>query len=153
FQDPAEAERYRFDLIKVLQRNLIWTDYSLSYDQLLTNVVLYDDLVRKMMGETGKLPSIPPAARVLDVGAGTGNIASRLNNGQRLVICIENNRTMFTLLQAKCRSALRRDDAGPGVITLKQDIASMRGLPRGYFDVIIANNVFYSLPDPDEAMK
>jgi SAM-dependent methyltransferase len=153
FDEPDKEEQYRFDLIKALQRTLLWTDYSLSYDQVLNSVPLYDELLNKMLGEAGSLKALAADARVLDLGAGTGNLALRLANGQRIVFSIENSRTMLKLLQAKCKAHLRRDNQGPGIIALKQDVSSLYGLPRNYFDAMLANNVFYSLPNPEEVLK
>ena len=131
---------------------MLWTDYSLSYDQVLTNVPLYGELLNKMLGEEGRLGPLPQQAHVLDLGSGTGNLALRLSNGERIVFCVENNRTMLKLLRTKCRAQLRRDNNAPGIIALKQDISSLYGLPKNYFDAVIANNVFYSLPNPQHTL-
>jgi SAM-dependent methyltransferase len=153
FKDGQSAEQYRLDLVRHLQRALLWTEYSLSYDKVLVNSPLYRDLLAKICGETPNLPPIKEAARVLDLGAGTGNIASRLVNGKRVIICVENNRTMLGMLRAKCQPFLRQTDDEPGVIALKQDASSLFGLPHGYFDTVIANNVFYTLPRPENCLK
>ena len=154
FRDPREEERYRSDLTRTLWRTLLWTEYSLSYDQVLTNSSMYQRLVTRILGEDGKLEKIPDNARVLDLGAGTGNIASRLARDGKTVFALDNNRTMLNILRGKCREApLRRDDAGPGVIAIKQDINSLFGLPSQYFDVAIANHVLYSLRDPIPCLK
>lgn len=152
FKDTETVEQYRLALVKALQRSLLWTEYALSYDQILTSLPSYEDLIRKILGEVGNLSPVPPGGKVLDLGAGTGNLARRLAGGNRLIFCVENNRTMLNLLQAKCRPHLRRDNLAPGIIALKQDVSSLFGLPKNYFDLVIANNVFYSLTDPAGAL-
>jgi SAM-dependent methyltransferase len=106
-----------------------------------------------MVGEEGPLDPLAADARILDLGAGTGNLALRLANGQRIVFCIENNRTMLKLLRAKCKAHLRRDNQAPGIIAIKQDVSSLYGLPRNYFNAILANNVFYSVPNPEDVLR
>lgn len=149
FAEPQNERQFHFDLIRTLSRSLMWSDYALSYDQVLTHTRLYQDLIKLMTGVSGPLAPIPQRSRVLDLGAGTGNIARLLASDGRTVFAIENNRTMLNVLRKKCHDApLRRDDGGPGVIALKQDINSLFGLPNNYFDCVIANNVLYSLADP-----
>ena len=154
FQDPACRQRYDFELTRMLSRRYLWSEYSLSYDQVLQASPLYQQLIAKVIGEEGRFSPIPPEARVLDLGAGTGNIAEVLARGGRTVFCIDNNATMLNILRRKCRGCpLRRDDGGPGVIALKQDVSSLFGLQDDYFDVAIANNVLYTLPDPEPCLR
>jgi SAM-dependent methyltransferase len=67
---------------------------------------------------------------VLDLGAGTGNATSLLaeREAHRLVVAIDNNPVMLSMLRDKCAPFLREDAQGPGVIAIKQDISSLYGL-------------------------
>lgn len=156
FADSGQAERYSLDLAQKLGKTLLWSRYAVCYDQVLLSSGSYDELLRRMLGEDGGLPPIPDRARVLDLGAGTGNATIRLARGGRIVVALENNRTMLHLLRAKCQMhgvPLRRNDAGPGVIVIKQDANSLFGLSDDYFDCVVANNVLYSLDSPEDCLK
>jgi ubiquinone/menaquinone biosynthesis C-methylase UbiE len=100
------------------------------------------------------MPRIDHDAKILDLGAGTGNFTERLAAGhpERLVVAAENNRTMLALLRDKVRPLLRTN--GPrGVVPLKQDITTLLGLEDEEFDVAIMNNVLYSLDDVPTCLR
>jgi ubiquinone/menaquinone biosynthesis C-methylase UbiE len=157
FEVEEESRRFQLDLINVLQASLMWSAYATSYDIVLNSTEVYPRLVAQILGESGDAPldSIPQDARVLDLGAGTGNITQRLASSRRrsVIFAVENNRTMLNLLRYKCKPYLRQDDREPGVIALKQDIGSLYGIPNEYFDYVIMNNVFYTLDEPVDCMR
>ncbi|HUT11813.1 MAG TPA: class I SAM-dependent methyltransferase [Thermoguttaceae bacterium] len=155
FEDAGANIRYRLDLIRLLRADLMWTEYALSYDAVLRNTKIYRELLDTLLGENGCIPAIPPAVRVLDLGAGTGNITKQLvdSSGERLVFALESNRAMLDVLRSKCKPYLRSDDDGAGVVAVKQDINSLFGLQDDYFDCAILNNVTYSLEDPARCLR
>jgi ubiquinone/menaquinone biosynthesis C-methylase UbiE len=156
FADAQRAERYQFDLTQRLWRSLVWSEYALAYDKVLKNSQVYQELLSKMVGEKGHLEPIADEARVLDLGAGTGNVTMRLAKCGRLVFALDNNRVMLNVLRAKLRAhgvPLRRDDAGPGVVILTQDANSLFGLADDYFDCVVANNVLYNLDNPEACLE
>ncbi len=155
FEDDQAAYQYQSDLIEVLRKNLIWTEYAFSYDAVLNNSIVYPKLIETMLGESGGLVPIGAKARVLDLGAGTGNLTERLAepSQERVVFAIENNRAMLDRLRYRCRDYLRDDDRGPGVLAVKQDIVHLYGLNDNYFDVAIMNNTLYTLDDPLKCLK
>ncbi len=75
FADRANAKQFLMELVTTRQRNLMWSEYAMSYDMVLTNTTVYPELIDTILGEKPPLTPIPPEARVLDLGAGTGNIA------------------------------------------------------------------------------
>jgi ubiquinone/menaquinone biosynthesis C-methylase UbiE len=141
--------RYQRDLVETVARDIMWSEYALSYDTVLMNTQVYPTLIAELLGEDGSLPAVPRHATVLDLGAGTGNITERLvvNGGERLVVAVENNRTMLAVLRTKVRPYLRTDGTGCRVVTIKQDITTLLGLEDEYFDFAIANNVLYAVDD------
>ena len=157
FEVEEKSRQFQVDLINVLQTSLMWSAYATSYDIVLNSTDVYPRLVAQMLGESAdsQLDSIPSDARVLDLGAGTGNLTQRLANSRRqaVIFAVENNRTMLNLLRYKCKPFLRQDDKEPGVIALKQDIGSLYGIPDEYFDYVIMNNVFYTLDEPVYCMR
>ena len=157
FEQEERSRQFQSDMINVLQTGLMWSAYATSYDIVLNGTDVYPHLVAQILGESGEaaVEAIPPDARVLDLGAGTGNITQKLasSRSQALIFAVENNRTMLNLLRYKCKPYLRHDDKEPGVITLKQDISSLFGIPDEYFDFVIMNNVFYTLDEPIHCMR
>lgn len=149
FANPNEKARYRYELLRLIGLDQLWSEYAISYDRVLTNVKVYRDLLDTLIGKTGPLRELAADAKVLDLGAGTGNLALRLLNGnsRRTVVALDNNRLMLEFLRDKCRTLLRADYEGPGIIVIKQDVTSLFGLPDNFFDCIMANNVLYALPE------
>lgn len=156
FADLRTTLRFRRDLFSTVSHDMMWSEYALSYDRVLLASNTYQDLLNHILGEKvppggeGALTPLRPASRVLDLGAGTGNLARQLAKQQRghVVFALENNRMMLDLLRDKCESHLRTDDKGPGILAIKQDINTLHGIPDGSFDYAILNNVAYSLDDP-----
>jgi 2-polyprenyl-3-methyl-5-hydroxy-6-metoxy-1,4-benzoquinol methylase len=155
FADSEAHLKYNADIIQRLGFTQIWTEYSISYDKVLTNTKVYPELLGILVGETGPLSAIPPEARVLDLGAGTGNLTLELAvpSQRRTVVAMDNNQAMLEVLKSKCGPLVRDDDKGPGVMVVKQDINSLYGLKDNDFDVTILNNVLYSIEDPLACLK
>ena len=155
FANRKEKSRYRYELLRLIGLEQLWSEYAISYDRVLTSTRVYWDLIDALLGVKGSLEKIPKDAKVLDLGAGTGNISNRLMEGdsQRIVFALDNNRVMLDFLRDKCADFLRSDDQGPGILMVKQDVTSLFGIPDDYFDFVIANNVFYVLADPEASLE
>jgi ubiquinone/menaquinone biosynthesis C-methylase UbiE len=149
FSDTTSENRYKLDLIKMLRMDLVWSEYAVSYDMCLTNTESYMGLVRLMLGESPDGPErIANNAWVLDLGAGSGNLALPLaRNGNRVIYALENNVAMLQQLKTKCRQHLVDNESDPGIRAIKQDIQSLRGIDDESFDVVLMNNVAYTLED------
>ncbi|MGH8550864.1 MAG: class I SAM-dependent methyltransferase [Methylococcales bacterium] len=155
FANPKEKARYRYELLRLIGLDQLWSEYAISYDRILTNVRVYRDLLDTLIGNIGPLSALAPDAKVLDLGPGTGNLSLRLLDGasRRTVLALDNNRVMLEFLRDKCRGLLRDDYSGTGIIAVKQDATSLFGLPNDCFDCVIANNVFYALPDLEATLE
>ncbi len=150
FEDKEKKSRFYTDLLTRLRHGLMWSEYALSYDSVLTNTQVYPELMSALIGESNSNLDIPPYnARILDLGAGTGNFTKHLadTGTERLVVALDNNAMMLNILRSKCQKYLRKDPGGPGVIATRQDITSLFGLKEGYFDYAFLNNVLYTLED------
>jgi ubiquinone/menaquinone biosynthesis C-methylase UbiE len=149
FADLNQQSAFNRDLIGVLSLNLMWSEYAMSYDNVLNNTKVYPELLNKLVGGYDGVRVMPDDACILDLGAGTGNLAYRLASSgpNRKIIAAENNRVMLELLRTKCKRFLRSDFEGGGIIALKQDVTSLFGLDDNYFDFVISNNVLYSVQD------
>ena len=151
FDDDAVHNKFSADLLHIQRMDLLWSEYSLVYDKVLTKTRLYEGLVGEMLeGPEDRMP-IEGGATVLDLGAGSGNLTRILGDPKkrRTVVAVENNQMMLNLLKWKCRDRLTEDTSAPGVIAIKQDILSLYGLDDEFFDYVVANNVFYTLGSPE----
>jgi ubiquinone/menaquinone biosynthesis C-methylase UbiE len=155
FADHDQKVAFDQDLIRMLGLNLMWSEYALSYDRVLNSTKVYPELLDKFTGGYDGVRPIPDDARILDLGAGTGNLAHELIKGgrDRIIVAAENNRVMLELLRTKCKKFLRSDTQGGGIIALKQDITSLFGLDDNFFDFVILNNVLYSIQDADACLS
>lgn len=150
FETRETLVRFRLDLLQLLRMDLLWTEYAMSYDHVLMNTRVYPELVDTLLGEAGDLPRLPDDARVLDLGAGSGNVTKRLvdSSQNRVVYAVEPNRAMLEALKAKCQAYLASDGRAPRVVVLKQDVSSLFGLRDKSFDYAILSNVTYAISDP-----
>ncbi len=159
FTEPAVRARFYLDLLARRRKSMIWSEYALSYDNVLNQTEVYPKLLRTMLGEDGEMGSeyrIPRDAKVLDLGAGTGNLAQMLVDGEqnrRSVCAIENNTTMLNLLRDNCKDSLTRELGRPGIFPIKQDATCLFGLPNEYFEYVLMNNVLYTLDNPDACLE
>ena len=155
FEDSTQQLTFQQDIIRVLSLDLMWSDYAMSYDRLLNATKSYPELLHRLIGGYDGVAAIPQHARVLDLGAGTGNLTEKLivTGRDRIIFAAENNRTMLEILRAKCKRFLRSDAEAGGVIAFKQDITSLFGLEDGYFDYAIMNNVLYAVQDAEACLK
>lgn len=155
FNSPEAGFQYNKDIVERLGLSQLWHEYSISYDNILLNTEIYPELLSTMVGEVGPLGEIPPESKVLDLGAGTGNLAIKLAEPtkRRTVVAMDNSRAMLEILKFKSGGLLREDDKGPGIVTIQQDVNSLYGLKDNNFDVVVMNNVLYAVEDPLECFK
>jgi ubiquinone/menaquinone biosynthesis C-methylase UbiE len=157
FADQNQQAMYHRDLIRVLGLDLMWSEYAVSYDRVLNGTKVYPELLDRLAGGwSNGVRKIPADAYILDMGAGTGNLAYKLitTGRDRRIFAAENNRIMLEFLKSKCRPFLRNDPSeGGGVIAFKQDITSLNGLDDDYFDFAILNNVLYAVQDADSCLS
>jgi len=130
FAEQSQHEAYSRDLIRVLGNDLMWSEYAMSYDRVLNNTRVYPELLDRLIGGHDGMREIPQDASIIDLGAGTGNLAYQLmrTGRDRVIVAAENNRVMLEILRSKCRKFLRPDMEGGGIIAVKQDVTSLLGL-------------------------
>ncbi len=155
FPTHEAGEVFRHDLARHLSLEQLWSEYAISYDAVLNSTEIYPKLLATMIGDMGSLEPIPNDAKVLDLGAGTGNLTLKLMSGQsqRLVVALEKNRAMLEHLRSRCRQFLRDDEDGPGILVRRQDVTRLYGLRDNYFDVVILNNVLYAIDDAESCLR
>ena len=155
FSDERKQNDFQQDLLHLLGWDLMWSEYATSYDRVLNKTKVYPELIDKLIGGYDSVRVIPPDARIIDLGAGTGNVTNQLitTGRDRVIFAVENNRLMLQFLQTKCQKFKTTSPDSGGVIPIKQDITSLYGIDDDYFDFAIMNNVLYSVPDVDACLK
>src|SRR5262249_52366301 len=78
FADQKQQSAFHRDLIRVLATDLMWSEYAMSYDRVLKSTRVYPELLDKIVGGYDGVRKIPEDACLIDLGAGTGNLAHKL---------------------------------------------------------------------------
>jgi ubiquinone/menaquinone biosynthesis C-methylase UbiE len=86
-------ERYR----AILNQQLIWDTYAWSYDRILPLMPYYQDVIERHAAFLTASCDGP----IIDLGAGTGNLAERLIVEGRSVTAVDSSRAMLERLRSK----------------------------------------------------
>jgi ubiquinone/menaquinone biosynthesis C-methylase UbiE len=125
------------DLAARIETDKFWSLYSVSYDLVLNRYPRYNHLLEQVNR------SVPDEARrVLDLGAGTGNMARRLLEGGRDVWAVEKNIAMLDILRAKDFAVKAQDR----LKIVKSSVEHLEMLAAEEpFDAATAVNVLYAV--------
>ena len=108
-----------------------WKKYFLVYDSL-NELIPYQRLIQMII----KQLDIKPGQRILDVGSGTGNIATQVKQHGGQVFGID--------ISAEGVALHSRKD--PTAILKVADISNPLPYPDAYFDRVYSNNTLYTIP-------
>ncbi|MHC4121298.1 MAG: class I SAM-dependent methyltransferase [Planctomycetota bacterium] len=159
FADDEMTSRYVSDLTAMLRMDMVWNEYSYSYDKVIVVSDTYKRLINTILGKDKRILNIHPiprGAKILDLGAGTGTLCLALVQDTEmspLVFALEKNQIMMNILKHKCEAFMKGTRERPSIVPIKQDITTLHGLPDNYFDVAIMNNVLYSLEQPESCLQ
>ena len=143
--DPEVVARFLAAVQDRLARQLFWTQYAVAYDKVLLPYSGYQDLI-KLHSETIRNA---PCGKVLDLGAGTGNIAFQILNlyPNRFVTAIDSNQSMLYQLTSKCR---RFEDR----LEIRfDDVEDVPDVTPEVFAAVVMNNVMMFLKEPQSILK
>jgi ubiquinone/menaquinone biosynthesis C-methylase UbiE len=132
------------DLQDHLRQDKLWSIYAVSYDAVLLRFPAYSQLIETV------LSGIPrTATRVLDLGAGTGNVTRALLRREPTarITAVENNHEMIARMLAKRLDRTGRVDFR---IAAARDLSAF---PAASHDAAVAVNVLYALEDPLRCMR
>jgi ubiquinone/menaquinone biosynthesis C-methylase UbiE len=136
-EDFAAALRERWS------REILWTIYAVSYDRILPEMPFYREVVDRHL----EAIRAAKAMRVLDLGAGTGNVAVPLLDDGREVVAVDASRAMITRLKSKVSSA------SEGRLTVIVDTAEhLPQFPDHGFDGVSALLSFFDMDEPRLAL-
>ena len=138
------------DINARLEREINWSRYAASYDQLLIPFDEYQQLLDRIVDLIGD------AKRCVDLGAGTGNGTIRLleRDRNREVWAIESSETMLAYLRAKVdQRALDGTIDSSRLTIIKEDVLRLEELPRNHFDAAVLINVLYAVDNPQACLN
>jgi SAM-dependent methyltransferase len=128
---------YERDLEEKLREDRLWGLYAVSYDAILPGFKPYNDLVQDVISG---IPSRP--CRILELGAGTGNVTQQLLRRNHTVTAVENNCFMLEKMAAKGLLSRNR------LTILVESVENSEFDNQRNFDAAVAVNVAYALEDP-----
>jgi ubiquinone/menaquinone biosynthesis C-methylase UbiE len=95
--DIERRKAFMSDLAAGVNHQLTWDSYAVSYDRVLLRMRYYTEVVERHVTAL----SASETRSILDLGAGTGNVAAALVSGGHRVTAIDLNRSMLERLQGK----------------------------------------------------
>ncbi|MBI4147547.1 class I SAM-dependent methyltransferase [Candidatus Woesearchaeota archaeon] len=119
----------------------IWTRFTRSYTNVLSNWEPYRELVSKVLHYMAKKENI------LDQGCGTGIFSLELARMGKKVISIDNNLAMLSEAQAWLKQAMNGGEIN-GSATFMEGNAEALPFSNNTFDGIVANNVIFYVENP-----
>jgi len=129
---------------KVLQHQLIWESYAISYDLVLNEQDYYQEVLSRhitVLSEDG-------INRVIDIGAGTGNVTIPLLAAGRSVTAIDMSRAMIGKMHHKL-SAIDN----PKIKILMQNAKDLTGFSDGSFDGVNILLALFDMDEPEAALN
>ena len=140
----VESERaFRQALHWEIERHVAWEQYAISYDRALLEQAYYVEVVERHV----RALVSPEIERVLDLGAGTGNVALRLLEAGVGVTAVDASRSMLDRLRAK--AADRWDDR---LVVVEASAESLGFLPTRSFDGVNVLLALFDITHPRRAL-
>ncbi|MBI4717504.1 MAG: class I SAM-dependent methyltransferase [Planctomycetes bacterium] len=128
------SKEFEERLRRTLEDQVCWTAMAPVYDELLPKFGEYVRLADLHLSAARGCQS------VLELGAGTGYLTSKLLNGNRRVCAVDFNDAMLERLRDNCGNRAT-------LTVKKQDIRYLRGFMPGKFDAVLMMNVAFSVED------
>jgi ubiquinone/menaquinone biosynthesis C-methylase UbiE/nucleoside 2-deoxyribosyltransferase len=123
--------------------DLLFSRYADAYDAVLLNVPNYVETV------AAHCVLLKPKAEmaILDLGAGTGNVALRLLEEGATVTAVDRNATMLERLQEKCAPHEAR------LQVYERDVTDLSPLPSESFDAVNILLVLFAVEEPEKVLR
>jgi ubiquinone/menaquinone biosynthesis C-methylase UbiE len=139
-----QKDLYRQTLKNNINYTLTWEAYALSYDRILPKLSFYKEVIKRHIRTIVE----SEAKKIIDVGAGTGNVAIPLLKSGCIVYAVDLSRAMLDHLRLKTSKRYEEN-----LFVIEQDAANLNQLRQESFD---GANILLSLFDmnkPDEALS
>lgn len=121
-----------------------YKEYAKSYDRLSQVAEFYQELKNAHIKSI--LSNTKIGSRILDFGAGTGNVTIELLKSKRNVCAIDISDDMIQLLKEKCNKE-------EGLEIINGDILELSGPSQQSYEAVTMMNVLYHLKNPNSYLK
>ena len=136
-------EIYRGLLQAALQHQLIWETYAISYDLVLPELDFYREVVNRHCSAL----CAAGINQILDIGAGTGNVAIPLLQAGRSVTAVDISRAMLDRMHSKLST-----QANSKITILQQDAKELSVVADRSFDGVSILLALFDMSDPAAAL-
>jgi len=126
---------YRCRLQAALQHQLVWETYAISYDLVLNELDFYCEVINRHR----RALSVRGINRVIDIGAGTGNVTIPLVKKRLSVTAVDISRAMLDRMRSKLAKL-----SSETLAILQQDAKDLSALADSSFDGV---NILLALFD------
>ncbi|MCX7826196.1 MAG: methyltransferase domain-containing protein [Verrucomicrobiae bacterium] len=120
-----------------------WQQYAISYDRILPRLPFYIEVVDRHV----EAMTQADVRNVIDIGAGTGNVALRLVAEGRRVTAVDLSPSMLAQLRAKLPA-----DVGSKLLIVQQNAEALPQFASGAFDGVNMLLVLYAVERPSAAL-
>jgi len=144
FIQIEDGDLFREHLRQACAHQLIWESYACSYDRVLPLLPYYQEAVARHVAAMIH----PDVRRVLDVGAGTGNVSLELCKAEREVTAIDLSRAMLEQLVRKVPEGARSR-----VTVSEQNAENLRLWDDAQFDGVTILLALYDMAHPTRALQ
>ncbi|MCX7110237.1 MAG: class I SAM-dependent methyltransferase [Proteobacteria bacterium] len=127
-----------------LQHQLIWETYAVSYDVVLHEMDYYAEVVNRHHSAL----SAEGVERVIDIGAGTGNVTIPLLQAGRSVTAIDMSRAMLDKMHFKLRALDK-----PAIKIFQQSAEDLSAFADGSFDGVNILLALFDMGNPAAALN
>ncbi|QEH38893.1 Ubiquinone/menaquinone biosynthesis C-methyltransferase UbiE [Aquisphaera giovannonii] len=141
--EMADVESFRRAVDLRLGHDLLWDVYAASYDRILTEMPFYLEVLDRHR----EALSPDAVGSVLDLGAGTGNLALQLLDLGKAVVAVDVGRAMLDRLRRK----LGGSHAGR-IVVVEGSAEELPGLADGSFDGVNILLALFDMADPARAL-
>ena len=142
--DIEHRSQYREALRNRIRHELLWEIYAASYDQVLLELPFYREVLQRHIAAMNQASIM----NVLDVGAGTGNVAIQLLRENKTITAVDTSNAMLNKFYSKI------DATVISRFTIIEDTAErLPHLPDACFDGITVLLAFFDMLNPFAALE
>ncbi len=126
-----------------------WTKYAKHYDQMCNHNPSYWEMINSVLTAIGTL-NLPESSRILDIGAGTGNLLFSLakERNDLSLFHLDFDRGMNELASAKYNSLGQKN-----TVEIVACAVEEANFPDNHFDVITTTNALYATSEPQKVLS
>ena len=139
----SKAE-YETEFELAITQEILWEVYAASYDKVLTQLPFYRQMIDRHISAMNR----PEISSVLDIGAGTGNVAAELVAHGKSVTAVEPTRAMLFRLLDKTNRLCQQQLA-----VIDESAEQLPQLKDGQFDAVTVSLAFFDMNCPHDAFQ